>query len=432
MKAKRPSFREHGVPVCRQLPQQAQQQPLGNVEPTPRCYTRQHQKFESSGTSKSTNKSLQMLSTIIHPRLQCQSRPAPLVKSKRQTQLNHPFDNIYLFILIFNFFAFFFKELLSLDSIAPLRIEIGFLLKEGESNMQSQLVCSGCRSILLYPRGATNVCCALCNTVTQVPSPGMEMAQLICGGCRTLLMYTRGATSVRCSCCNTVNLATAPSNQMAHINCGHCRTTLMYPYGAQSVKCAVCQYVTNVGMGNVRVPLPASRPNATGTTSTSTSQTVVVENPMSVDESGKLVSNVVVGQLVVHIVLRMEIVNICPLSVSVSMVMNHDEDIRFEFFTSILKSQGASRNKMQASDRFNINSQLEHLQAKYVGTGHADLNRFEWAVNIQRDSYASYIGHYPMLAYFAVAENESIGRERYNFMQKMLLPCGLPPEREDD
>lgn len=30
-------------------------------------------------------------------------------------------------------------------------------------------------------------------------------------------------------------------------------------------------------------------------------------------------------------------------------------------------------------DRFNINSQLEHLQAKYVGTGHADLQRFEWA-----------------------------------------------------
>ncbi|BBH01989.1 Splicing factor 3B subunit 5/RDS3 complex subunit 10, partial [Prunus dulcis] len=61
---------------------------------------------------------------------------------------------------------------------------------------------------------------------------------------------------------------------------------------------------------------------------------------------------------------------------------------------------------MQASDRFNINSQLEHLQAKYVGTGHADLNRYEWAVNIQRDSYASYVGHYPILAYFALAENE--------------------------
>lgn len=41
----------------------------------------------------------------------------------------------------------------------------------------------------------------------------------------------------------------------------------------------------------------------------------------------------------------------------------------------------------------------------------------EWAVNIQRDSYASYIGHAPLLAFFAVAENESIGRVRYNFMQ---------------
>ncbi|WJX38805.1 hypothetical protein P8452_26428 [Trifolium repens] len=93
---------------------------------------------------------------------------------------------------------------------------------------------------------------------------------------------------------------------------------------------------------------------------------------------------------------------------------------------------GNSGHKMQASDRFNINSQLEHLQAKYVGTGHADMNRFEWAVNIQRDSYASYIGHYTLLSYFAIAENESIGRQRYTFMQKMLLPCGLPPEREED
>ncbi|KAK9227039.1 hypothetical protein WN943_012088 [Citrus x changshan-huyou] len=182
--------------------------------------------------------------------------------------------------------------------------------------MQSQLVCSGCRSVLLYPRGATNVCCALCNTITSVPIPGhlwatltyggkakslgggMEMAQLICGGCRTLLMYTRGATSVRCSCCHTVNLAPAP-NQFAHVICGHCRTTLMYPHGAPSVKCAVCQYVTNVNMANARVPLPANRPNGTaipGTLpSTSMTQTVVVENPMSVDESGKLVSNVVVG-----------------------------------------------------------------------------------------------------------------------------------------
>lgn len=83
-------------------------------------------------------------------------------------------------------------------------------------------------------------------------------------------------------------------------------------------------------------------------------------------------------------------------------------------------------------DRFNINSQLEHLQAKYVGTGHTDLNRFEWAVNIHRDSYASYIGHHNMVSYFAVAENESVGRVKYNLMQKMLLPCGLPPEKEEE
>ncbi|CAN1226125.1 Protein LOL3 [Linum grandiflorum] len=175
--------------------------------------------------------------------------------------------------------------------------------------MQSQLVCSGCRSVLLYPRGASNVCCALCNTLTAVPAPGLELAQIICGGCRTLLMYTRGATSVRCSCCHTVNLAPV-SSQIAHINCGNCRTTLMYPEGAPSVKCAVCHYVTNAGMGNGRGQPPANRPNSAGSavsysassypppsppSQTSQTQTVVVENPMSVNESGKLVSNVVVG-----------------------------------------------------------------------------------------------------------------------------------------
>mmetsp|Transcript_23762 Transcript_23762/g.52128 ORF Transcript_23762/g.52128 Transcript_23762/m.52128 type:complete len:103 (+) Transcript_23762:83-391(+) len=84
------------------------------------------------------------------------------------------------------------------------------------------------------------------------------------------------------------------------------------------------------------------------------------------------------------------------------------------------------------SDRMNINSQIEHLQAKYVGTGHADITKFEWALNIHRDSYASYIGHHNMLAYFGVVENESVGRVKYEFLQKMLLPCGIPPKREDD
>ncbi|CAF2070078.1 hypothetical protein Bca4012_087507 [Brassica carinata] len=188
--------------------------------------------------------------------------------------------------------------------------------------MQDQLVCHGCRNTLMYPRGATNVRCALCHIVNMVPlhphppppppphhaHAGMDMAHIVCGGCRTMLMYTRGASSVRCSCCQTVNLVPGPppSNQVAHINCGNCRTTLMYPYGASSVKCAVCQFVTNVNMSNGRVPLASNRPNGTAapgtmpSTSTqstppSQTQTVVVENPMSVNESGKLVSNVVVG-----------------------------------------------------------------------------------------------------------------------------------------
>ncbi|CAK7357421.1 unnamed protein product [Dovyalis caffra] len=176
--------------------------------------------------------------------------------------------------------------------------------------MQSQVVCRGCRSVLLYPSGAPNVCCALCSTVTSIPPPGtmnvgegfrrivggkdgswMDMAQLICGGCRTLLMYTRGATTAQDfgEWAKEVLLVLASFvHFVAHVNCGNCRTTLMYPNGAPSVKCA---------MGNVIAPHPANRPNGVGGTTPSTSmpmphsqtQTVVVENPMSVDESGKLV-----------------------------------------------------------------------------------------------------------------------------------------------
>uniref|UniRef100_A0A0E0Q816 Zinc finger LSD1-type domain-containing protein n=1 Tax=Oryza rufipogon TaxID=4529 RepID=A0A0E0Q816_ORYRU len=36
---------------------------------------------------------------------------------------------------------------------------------------QSQLVCSGCCNLLMYPAGATSICCAVCGTVTAVPAP---------------------------------------------------------------------------------------------------------------------------------------------------------------------------------------------------------------------------------------------------------------------
>ncbi|KAL1917799.1 uncharacterized protein VTP21DRAFT_3633 [Calcarisporiella thermophila] len=82
-------------------------------------------------------------------------------------------------------------------------------------------------------------------------------------------------------------------------------------------------------------------------------------------------------------------------------------------------------------DRFNINSQLEHLQSKYVGTGHSDTTKFEWALNQQRDTYASYVGHHHLISYFSVAENESIGRMKFNMIEKMVQPCGKPPAQNE-
>ncbi|KAJ8470855.1 hypothetical protein OPV22_025198 [Ensete ventricosum] len=215
-------------------------------------------------------------------------------------------------------FPFGFRAWLRTEGRCPDQVTEGFLVSLcsipssdrspfTSARMQSQLVCNGCRTILLYPRGATNVRCAICNTMTPTLAAGidmaqqMEMAQIICCGCRTLLMYTSGATSVRCSCCGTINIA-RPANQNAYLNCGQCHTTLIYPYGAPSVKCAVCHFVTNAGTMRVLIP-EAQRPNETIPMRPSTSappseaqnMTVVVENPMSVNQSGKLVSNVVVG-----------------------------------------------------------------------------------------------------------------------------------------
>jgi len=77
--------------------------------------------------------------------------------------------------------------------------------------------------------------------------------------------------------------------------------------------------------------------------------------------------------------------------------------------------------------RDNINAQLEHLQSKYVGTGHADTTKYEWLSNQHRDSLASYIGHHSLLCYFGIAEGNALGREKYQLLEKMIRPCGPPP-----
>eukprot|EP00040_Diaphanoeca_grandis_P004161 m.27327 g.27327 ORF g.27327 m.27327 type:complete len:87 (+) comp15728_c0_seq1:47-307(+) len=85
-----------------------------------------------------------------------------------------------------------------------------------------------------------------------------------------------------------------------------------------------------------------------------------------------------------------------------------------------------------SDSRYNIHSQLEHLQSKYVGTGHADTSKYEWLVNQHRDTFASYIGHPNLLDYIAIVENESKERVRLNLIKKCLQPCGPPPERPED
>lgn len=83
-----------------------------------------------------------------------------------------------------------------------------------------------------------------------------------------------------------------------------------------------------------------------------------------------------------------------------------------------------------AADRFNINKDFDALKQKWVGTGNPDETRFEWAVNQHRDTIASHVAHNDQLSYFAVAQNDSVGRVRYELMEKMLQPCGKPPQEK--
>lgn len=83
-------------------------------------------------------------------------------------------------------------------------------------------------------------------------------------------------------------------------------------------------------------------------------------------------------------------------------------------------------------DRFNVNTQSEHVAAKYAGTGHADTTRFEWALNIKRDTNASIIAQHSLAAHQAIGQNESIGRIKYSMKQAMLMPCGVAPEIQEE
>ena len=66
---------------------------------------------------------------------------------------------------------------------------------------------------------------------------------------------------------------------------------------------------------------------------------------------------------------------------------------------------------------------------RHVGVGSADSTKHEWAVHQHRDTLASNIGHYDMLSFIALAQSESVGRVRYQLLEKMLQPCGPPPPK---
>ncbi|KAF9895367.1 hypothetical protein FE257_000272 [Aspergillus nanangensis] len=83
------------------------------------------------------------------------------------------------------------------------------------------------------------------------------------------------------------------------------------------------------------------------------------------------------------------------------------------------------------ADKLRTLQNLEAMQARYVGTGHADTTKYEWVSNITRDSYASYIGHAPMLSYMAVGMGESKEKLRAAMLEKMVRGAGNPPETQE-
>ncbi|KAK9383232.1 splicing factor 3B, subunit 5 [Kockiozyma suomiensis] len=82
------------------------------------------------------------------------------------------------------------------------------------------------------------------------------------------------------------------------------------------------------------------------------------------------------------------------------------------------------------ADKLRAQQQLEQLQARYIGVGHADTTKHEWMNNIQRDSLALYVGHPALLQHFSVALNEPQQKVRKMFIDKTIQPCGPPKDKD--
>ena len=56
----------------------------------------------------------------------------------------------------------------------------------------------------------------------------------------------------------------------------------------------------------------------------------------------------------------------------------------------------------------------------------------EWVSHHHRDALASHLGHHDHLEYFSTVQSSSVGRVRYELLEKMIQPCGFPPQPEEE
>jgi splicing factor 3B subunit 5 len=70
----------------------------------------------------------------------------------------------------------------------------------------------------------------------------------------------------------------------------------------------------------------------------------------------------------------------------------------------------------------------EQIQLQHEGTGTPDTSRHEWRVSQCRDSLATVVMLPGLLSYQSMALDEPEAIVRMNLIEKMVQPCGPPPE----
>ncbi|KAF1996533.1 splicing factor 3B subunit 5/RDS3 complex subunit 10 [Amniculicola lignicola CBS 123094] len=78
------------------------------------------------------------------------------------------------------------------------------------------------------------------------------------------------------------------------------------------------------------------------------------------------------------------------------------------------------------ADKLRATQQLEALQARHVGTGHADTTKFEWQSNVARDQYSNFVGHPATLQYMSIGVGMPRALMRNQQIDKMIQPMQPP------